>query len=163
MHDYWEKSPRMSDQQDTSQVVGSPLQTAQQDPHICTEPEQHSGTQEMPHNTPELSLSRVSRTTGPADLPICQFEKKISKNETQNQTKKPQTAWSQHRPHSPGLVSHSPIRSQLLLWDFCTNLSAQEEQNYDTRGDWRPAQSPKIRLGCGERKLAAVFQSRAPW
>lgn len=118
MHDYWEKSPCLSDQQDRSQVVGSPLLTAQQDPHICRDPEQQPSISEMPQNTPELSLSTMSRTTGPAALLICQFKKNPKPQKTRKLTKKLETAWSQHLPHSPGLVSHSHIRSQAAAMGF---------------------------------------------
>lgn len=136
MHDYWEKSPCLSDQQDRSQVVGGPLLTAQQDPHICRDPEQQPGISEMPQNTPELSLSTMSRTTGPAALLICQFKKKPKTTKNMKTNQKARNCLVPAPPTQSRAGESQPHQISGCCYGIFAqaSLSAQEEHGYDTRG-----------------------------
>lgn len=147
IHDYWEKSPRLSDQQEGSQAALSLDGTAgctrlQAALKRCLERHLSCPAHQCAGQAPQLFSDSL--------------------NTNQQREKKPQTPWS---PHIPRPMSHGHKQSPAGHYGiFVQPLSAQEERSYDTRGSIGDKRNlPKIRLVCGERKLAALFQTRPPF
>lgn len=57
--------------------------------------------------------------------------------EHKNKPKSPKLPGTSSPHTGQGLRVTATSDPRLPLWDFCTNLSAQEEHSYDTRGSTR--------------------------